>query len=64
LIDDPTDLRAFGAAIDELLADSTQAQALASAGREHVRHRFLADCHFVQWATVLREVLAREAVPV
>ena len=51
LIDDPTDLRAFGAAIDELLDDPTQAKALASAGREHVRQHFLADRHFVQWVT-------------
>ena len=64
LIDDPTDLRAFGGAIDELLDDPTRAQALASAGREHVRQHFLADHHFVQWVTVLREVLATEAAPV
>lgn len=62
LVDDPTDLTAFGAAIDELLGDSAQANALARAGREHVRERFLADRHFIQWVLALREVLA--TVPV
>lgn len=57
LLIDPTDLTAFGAAIDELLDDSVQAHALATAGREHVRKRFLADRHFVQWVAMLRESL-------
>jgi trehalose synthase len=62
LVDDPADLTAFGAAIDELLDDPVQAHALARAGCERVRERFLADRHFVQWVAVLREVLT--AAPV
>lgn len=52
----------FWAAIDELLDDTVKAHALASAGREHVRKRYLADRHFVQWTAVLREVLAEAVV--
>jgi trehalose synthase len=63
LIDDPTDLPAFGAAIDELLEDPARALTRAAAGREHVREHFLADRNFVQWVAVLRGVLAMEAAP-
>jgi trehalose synthase len=62
LVDDPTDLTAFGAAIDELLDDPEQASALGRAGRERVRSRFLADRHFIQWTAMLNEILLLAAV--
>lgn len=62
LVDDPADLTAFGAAIDELLDHPEQASALGTAGRERVRSRFLADQHFIHWTAMLREVLPTMAV--
>ena len=59
LVDDPADLRAFAAAIDELLADPLLGLELGAAGRERVRARYLADRHFVSWIDVLRRLLAR-----
>ena len=59
LVDDPTDLRAFAAAVDELLADPVLGLELGAAGRERVRARYLADRHFVSWIDVLRRLPAR-----
>ena len=56
LVDDPTDLPAFAAAIDEFLADPTLALELGGAGREQVRARYLADRHFVNSIDVLRRL--------
>ena len=53
LVDDPHDLPAFGAAIDELLCEPAEALEMASVGRENVRRHFLADRHFVDWTAVL-----------
>jgi hypothetical protein len=41
LVDDPSDLATFGAAVSELLGDPAEALELAAAGREQVRARFL-----------------------
>jgi len=56
LVDDPSDLPAFAAAIDELLADPARALELGTAGREQVRSRYLADRHFINWIEVLRRL--------
>jgi trehalose synthase len=53
LVDDPTDLPAFAAAIDRLLSDPALALELGAAGREQVRARYLADRHFINWVEVL-----------
>ena len=54
LVDDPSDLRRFAAAVDELLADRALALEVGAAGRERVRARYLADRHFVSWMALLR----------
>jgi trehalose synthase len=56
LVDDPSDLRCFAAAIDELLADRALALELGAAGHERVRARYLADRHFVSWMELLRRL--------
>jgi trehalose synthase len=58
LIDDPFDLQAFGAAVDDVLAAPAEALTRAAAGREHVRTRFLADRPFVEWTKALSKILA------
>ena len=59
LVGDPTDLPAFAAAVDRLLADPVLGLELGAAGREQVRARYLADRHFVSWIDVLRRLPAR-----
>ena len=54
LVDDPSDLRRFAAAVDELLADRALALEVGAAGRERVRARYLADRHFVSWMALFR----------
>jgi trehalose synthase len=53
LVDDPDDLAAFGAAIAQVLANPADSLTMATAARERVRERFLADRHFVEWTSAL-----------
>lgn len=54
LLDDPTDLAAFGHAVCRLLGDPELAARLGAAARERVRERFLEPRHLDQWVGVLR----------
>jgi trehalose synthase len=56
LLDDARDLEAFGAAVRRLLADSEEAETLASAARERVRERFLAPRSLLDYLKVLETV--------
>ncbi|HTZ08008.1 MAG TPA: glycosyltransferase, partial [Acidimicrobiales bacterium] len=58
LLPDPTDLDAYGAALEGLLADATGAAALGERARRHVRDNFLGDRHLLQYAELLERVLA------
>jgi trehalose synthase len=58
LIKEPSDLRAFGAAVARLLADPELAQRLGEAAHRTVRARFLGDRHLAQYAALLETVLA------
>jgi trehalose synthase len=53
LIHDPYDLAGFGAAVERLLCDRTEATRLASNAREHVAEHFLGDRHLLQYAELL-----------
>lgn len=59
LVDDPSDLAAFGAAIAELLAHPAEALTMATAARERARERFLVDRHFIEWTSALRRALGQ-----
>jgi trehalose synthase len=50
LIDDPTDLESFGAAIQKLLTDAPARAALGAAAHEHVRADFVGDLHLLRYA--------------
>ena len=64
LVDDPSDLVAFAAAVNEILENPAEALTLAAAGRERVRERFLADRHFTGWTGALRKAVGEtSAVP-
>jgi trehalose synthase len=60
LLQDPTDLRAFGAAVESLLRDREYADQLAENGRRRVIDEFLGDRHLEQYG-VLFEQLRRGA---
>ena len=59
LLPDPSDLPAFAAAVQSVLADGNQAEHLGAAARERVRDRFLGDRHLVQYGELFETLLAR-----
>jgi trehalose synthase len=58
LLRNPLDLKAFAAAVGELLADPERAAAMGAAARERVRTRFLEDRHTLQYVELLERLLA------
>jgi trehalose synthase len=56
---DPTDLRAFGRRVSELLADPHRAERIGEAAQERVRDQFLAARHLGQYVELLESVLRR-----
>ena len=54
---DPTDLRAFGDAVVELIHHPGEALALGERAREHVRDQFLGPRHLGQYVDLLERVL-------
>lgn len=61
LIDDPLDLRAFGAAVSQLLTDGQRAQQLGTAAKARVRRQFLAPRLLMQQARLVGR-LVRSAI--
>jgi len=53
LVDDPTDLVAFGEAVDRLLRDPQLAARLGEAARERVREEFLGTRQLIQYLNLL-----------
>jgi trehalose synthase len=53
LLEDPTDLAAFGTAVRRLLEDDEQARRMGKAAHERVRDNFLADRDLGQWMQLL-----------
>ena len=60
LIDDPTDLRAVGAAIQGLLDDPQRARAIGVAARESVRASSLGTRHLVEYLALIERMLAAD----
>jgi trehalose synthase len=56
LVDDPTDLRAFGAAVESLLRDREDASRLAENARDRVVDEFLGDRHLEQYARLFGQL--------
>jgi trehalose synthase len=59
LLDDPTDLAAFGAAVAGLLEDTSRAERMGDAARERVRGDFLSSRSLLDYVGVCRAVLDR-----
>jgi trehalose synthase len=60
LIEDPGDLDAAAAAIDELLADPGKARRIGEAARQRVLEHFLGTRHLIQYMDLLKRMLTRE----
>jgi trehalose synthase len=58
LLRNPLDLKAFAAAVGELLGDPERARAMGAAARERVRTHFLEDRHTLQYVELLERLLA------
>ena len=58
LVDDPCDLRAFGAAVESLLRDPAEATRLGVQARERATRELLGDTHLALYARVLDRLLA------
>jgi len=57
LLDDPRDLREYGAAVLELLNDPARAAAMGSAAHERVRERYLGSHSLVDYLALLERVM-------
>ena len=60
LIDDPTDLAGFGAAINRLLGDSTLAKRIGTNAYERAHREFLGDSHLEHYAALFASMLSSE----
>jgi trehalose synthase len=58
LLDDPSDLASFGAALTSLLADPQRAEEMGRRARERVRDRFLSVRSLIDYLALTRKVLA------
>lgn len=59
LVDDPTDLRAFGAAVESLLRDRDGAAQLAENAHRRVADEFLGDRHLEQYGRLFEQLAQR-----
>jgi trehalose synthase len=64
LLDDPHDLAAYGAAVNDLLTDPEKAKQMGERARERVRDRFLSARSLLDYLAVVRRVLEPLGVPV
>ena len=56
LLDDATDLEAFGAALDRVLGDEAEAAKLGENARERVRNLYLGDRHLMQYVDLFEQL--------
>lgn len=57
LLDDASDLEAFGRALGELLADPPLVEELGAAAHEHIRQHFVGDAHLRRWIALVDDLL-------
>jgi trehalose synthase len=59
LLDDPADLDAFGAALDDLLGRPDQMRQMGQAAKRHVLDNFIGDVHLLRYAALIENLVAR-----
>ena len=57
LLDNPSDLNAFGRALGDLLADPSLIEELGAAAHEHIRQHFVGDAHLRRWIALVDRLL-------
>ncbi len=62
LVEDPSDLAAFAAAVQALLRDPARAAGLGAAARERIRERFLGTRHLIQYLDLLDRLVNHPAM--
>jgi trehalose synthase len=63
LISDPSDLREFGAAVNDLLADPDRARRIGAAARARVRDHFLGPHHLARYFELVGRLIAARGGP-
>jgi trehalose synthase len=61
LIDDPQDLKAYGAALVSLLSDPDKARIIGETARERVRDEFLGPRHLMQYLELIARLLSNRS---
>ena len=59
LLDDPTDLAAFGRQLADLVVDDERCERIGAAARERVREQFLGDRHLLQYVDLFETLIHR-----
>jgi trehalose synthase len=59
LLDDPTNLEAFGGALYSLLTHPGRMEQMGQAARRHVFNNFIGDLHLLRYAQLIGELLSR-----
>jgi trehalose synthase len=63
LLPDPSDLKAFGVAVSELLDDPGEASRMGRAAQAHVRERYVGDLHLLRYANLFGSLLGERLGP-
>lgn len=63
LVDDPSDLSAFGQAVTRLLRDRAAAARMGQAARERVIDKYLVPCHLSRYLTLIGSLVAEAGLP-
>jgi trehalose synthase len=61
LLPDPRDLKAFGAAVRDLLDSPDEADRMGHAAQERIRERYVGDVHLLRYADLFAAMIARSA---
>jgi len=57
LLPDPTDLKAFGVGVSELLDDPGEASRMGHAAHAHIRESYVGDLHLLRYANLFGSLL-------
>jgi trehalose synthase len=59
LLDEPTDLEAFGQVVRDLLGNPDQIEQMGRAARQYVHENFIGDLHLLRYAALIEKILMR-----
>jgi trehalose synthase len=59
LLDEPTDLEAFGKVVRDPLGNPYQIEQMGRAARQYVHENFIGDLHLLRYAALIEKLLMR-----